>query len=69
MDGQVPCCPVDPQASLHEHDLPCGIDSWAAEQQEAQTPPTALENSAAGSPDPGVGAMSFFRTKEQHHTG
>ena len=30
-----------------------------AELKEAQTPTTVVENSAAGSPDPGLGAVSL----------
>lgn len=51
MDGQVPCCSVDPRASFHERAMPCGTDPLGAEHKEASTPPTVIENSAIGSPD------------------
>ena len=51
MDGQVPCCSVDPRASFHERAMPCGTDPLGAEHKEASTPPTVIENSAIGYPD------------------
>lgn len=48
MRGQVSCCPVDPQASLCECVMSCGIELWQAEHEEAQTPPTVWKTQLQG---------------------